>query len=180
MKSINKRQKGVSIIEVMMVMGIIALIIISVLAYFRTMTEATNVRVEAKNLRSITTNVEMLYAFHTDYFGLNNDVIKQSGVLPNRMTIGTVGTNIGTAWGKVNAVTFNRVAPPIIAAGSIGFQITYNGMSDDSCADFASGLYQEYDLVTINGINVATVPTIINACALNAVNTVAFTKTRDR
>lgn len=182
----KSKQKGMSLLEMILVVGIIALIIVGVLSYLRSITEATNVTIETQNIRNLTRDIETLYAQQADYFQLNNEILKLSGALPYRMTNGTAGNDIATAW-RSDGVDVSVVASAFLPPGIVAYDITYKGVPDDSCVDMVSSIYQEYDAISINGlVAIGNIPDIVTGCSIDATtvglinNSIQFRKYRDR
>lgn len=165
-----KKQSGVTLLELLMVVGIAAVISVSALVFFKATDESNKVGMEAKNVGTLASGIANMFAAQGSYDGLANATLVGSNVLPDNMR-GPGGT-IKHAWKadgvtvsseKLNATSYNDV-----------FVITYNGVPDKSCVDLMSKTYASFLVASVNGTAVTGVAAIPALCDQGTANVLVW------
>ena len=165
-----KKQNGVTLLELLMVVGIAAVISVSALIFFKSTDESNKVAMEAKNVGTLASAIANMFAAQGSYDGLTNATLHGSNVLPDNMR--GAGGNIKHAWAadgvvvsseKLNATSYNDV-----------FVITYSKVPDKSCVDLMSKTYASFVAATVNGNAVTGVAAIPALCDQGLGNVLAW------
>lgn len=160
----SKGQQGFNLIELMIVIGLIALAIMIGFSVYNSTSEKNKVSNFVRDLGTIASGITNTYATSPSYSGLSNAVITAGNTIPAHIR-GT-GTNIKSPW-SLSGVT---VAP---TNADQNFQITVTDIPDGSCQEIASQTFSTYDSVTANGTAVTNPTTAATACT-NGANTVVW------
>lgn len=137
MLKLNKR--GFSLLELLLVMGIIAALIIGAFMIYPKVKASQNVSNESKNLSSLVAGIKSLYKGKADYEGLNNDVVLNSKIVPDNMI--SDGRIVNVWGGDVTIDTFKTF-----------FRINYKNMQTRECMDLASSQYTITRYIDFGGI----------------------------
>jgi len=142
-----KGRKGVTLIEALFVLGIMAVLIGMVMVLLSQTTSSTKTNQLTEEVTTIVDAVHQLYQGQASYSGLDTSVLAQSGLLPNRY-VGTGGTNGGS--NIVNPFGSNvTVTGQSGSAGSSGvsayFEVDIGTVPQAACVkvlttDFGSGM----------------------------------------
>lgn len=164
-----KKNQGLTLIESLVVVGILLGIIAIALTLYGTVRDRLNVKNESENVSFIFSQMADLFSDETVSI-TQSDAIN-AGVYPNKMKIS--GTNVYNVWG--GAVT-------IAASGTNGFQLTYKNVPSGSvCVDlvrnqrkvgWTSGAGVAYSTAGLN----AAISTACRGANSGAVQDVVFIK----
>lgn len=186
MKLNLRKSKGFTLVELLLVVGIIALG--SVVAYITLpkVQSTSRANAEATNINTIAAGIKNIYAGTNNFATLvdatvGTTLVIKSKAAPDRMvTSPTVLTN--SFGGNVT------VAPGAALGGSLGafstYLITYNGVPDAECNKLATGVASNFLKVNVNSVEVKTAPGAtpvhnldpveISAACVNDNNTLMF------
>lgn len=154
----KRNQVGATLLEIMMVLGVVALIVIGALAFFQKTSTANKVQTEIKNLGSLVAGIEQMYSSQGNYNGLTNTVIWASNFVPDSMK-GPATPQLFTQWkGAITVTSFG--------ATNNQMQIVLNGIPTTPCMDFVSGIYKQFAVTQIGA-------TTITPTAATAVSNIA-------
>jgi prepilin-type N-terminal cleavage/methylation domain-containing protein len=160
-----QKQRGVTLIELMIGIAIIAAIIAGAIMLSSTATTANKVKDATSNVSIIKSAIINLYANEASFDGLSTSVLKSSSGIPAKLK----GTNtINSPWG-VDSVSISS------ANSNTQATISYSNVPSDACVDFTKNIYQEFDAVTVGGASVTSVANITTECAKAASQTIVFT-----
>lgn len=166
MKSFNtRRQQGFSLIEILLVIGIIAVLALAAFLIFPSVQASQRANAEQNNIMTIAAGVKQM--FNGKYAGITTTNVVQGKLAPSNM-VDTAGTGLVSAWG--GAVDVAASAGAGGAAGS-RFTITYADVPTAVCLKLAPGLIGNFESLTIGtgaGAPVTTPAAIITACNANA------------
>lgn len=122
-------KKGFSLLELLLVMGIIAALIIAAFIVYPKVQSYRNVKIESNNIGALKAEVTTLYnsvAASIPEDANLNDVLIKSKVVPENMIDGS--NNLKNVWGgDVYVGTYN-------IARAVSFTIQYNHVPRDECA----------------------------------------------
>lgn len=163
--AVKRHQVGATLLEIMMVLGVVALIVIGALAFFQKTSTANKVQTEIKNLGSMIAGIEQMYSSQGNYNGLTNTVIWSSNFVPDSMK-GPATPQLFTQWkGAVTVTatgaTFNQM------------QILLRGIPTTPCMDLVSGVYKQFATTIVGATTITpTSPTAVSdiatACGASA------------
>lgn len=174
-KNVAKRhQAGATLLEIMMVLGIIAVIVIGALAFFQKASTSNKVQTEVKNLTALISGIEQMYSPQGSFAGVDNDAIWNA----NFVAEGMKGANAGdllTQWKGDVAVTPT-------GTGDRDLQVVLNDIPSTPCMDFVAAIYKNFKSTKI-GAAVAITPATASAVsdistACNAADPVDITIVR--
>lgn len=142
-------RKGFSILELLLVMGIVSALIVAAFIIFPKVDASVKSNRELKNLATIKANIDALYTGKSDYTGLNTISLAQSNVFPDDMISKSNPTISGSngkliylpmnAWGgNVTVTMYNTVNY---------YQITYYNVPVDACIKMTQAAVQMFPTV---------------------------------
>lgn len=153
MKNLLKKKKGFSLLELMLVLGIIAALIVSAFLIYPKAQSAQRATAEAKNIATIQAGVKTLYAGLASYTGLNNTAALGAKVFPDIMISGT-GTSATVLNSFKGSVTLAPAATgPSGVAGS-SFTITYTGVPNNECTKIIATTAESFYMASVGSTTV--------------------------
>lgn len=185
-----KTQKGFSLIEILIVIGVIAVIALAAFIIYPLARDRLQAKQEAENIRSIQANVRAtFFSKNGDYKGVGNGRGAATGpdrgisnlarAFPSSMNGGDYSRDaeIKSAWGETVWV-WNRPdvnTPGGFIAANKSFGILYEKVPRRVCAPLVTAIASEFRSVNINGVEVQTVTgpntaKIIEACNRESTN----------
>lgn len=185
MKVTLKKKSAFTLVELLLVVGIIA--IGSVVAYITLPKVQSTARAnaEATNINTIAAGVKNVYAGTNSFGSLTTDVLVNAKAVPEKM-LDTTTTPTSILNGFSGAVT---IAPtdPLGAAGTTAYTITYAGVPDAECNKLATGVGNNFINVSITNAAATTTavktypsstpvdPSAVSGACGGDSNTIAFT-----
>lgn len=163
--SLQRKNKGFSLIELIIVLGILGGLYLLVSSRSDTADTASNIKEEVENVNELAKTVRNYFgsAGVSGYSGLNNSVIYNS--ISRHMQ--GAGTNIRNAW-SASGIT---VAP---TSGNTQFTITSSSVPENACEMIAAQTYQSFISMTVNGTAITSPPVASTACSGSS-NTLVWT-----
>jgi len=150
-----KNQQGFTLLEMMMVIVISLLMMAGVFGLVSMATGNSKIKDAKQNVATLRVGIQNLYSDQKHFYtGLDNAVIKQSKVVPDKMI--KSGGNIKNVWN--DDVT---VAP--LSGDITSFTIEYKGVPEDACIKMAT--VNGFDKISVGGTEVANVSDASNECA---------------
>ena len=145
----NKQSKGFTLVEILLVVGFIALAGVGIYATYNKVQVSNQANVESRNIDTIRAGIKGLYGSKSAYTGLTNTVVNQAKITPESMRDGTnVATIVHQFGGAVNVIPVMDVTPTKTDGG---FQIEYRDVPSDICVKLASSAAVLFDRVLVNG-----------------------------
>lgn len=96
---IKKIQQGFSLLELLLVLGTIAALIVGAFIVYPKVQAAQRAEAESKNIATIQAGIKSLYAGSATYTGLTSSAANKAGAFPaNMIRIAGAGTNIVNTW----------------------------------------------------------------------------------
>lgn len=161
---LQKKNKGFTLIEILLVVGFIALASAGIYTIYSKVQVSNKANAESRNLDLIRAGVKSLFASKTNFTGLDNTVVNAGRITPENMKTSAATEIINSFGGPVT------VAPIGLNGGTNnGFRITYDQVPGDICIKLASAAGAQFDVVTI-GTN-----TPVKAFGVNEINVVNVT-----
>ena len=168
-------QKGATLLELVMAVGIIAIIAIAAISFFNNASEATKSNELTRNIGALTGSIRNQYSGQGDYNGITPLAVKKGTAFPSSMDADRTTADdveIQTPW-LDDAVT---ILPENLNFTDDGFSLDIAGLPDGACTDVATRLFFEYDSVEVpSGSPVASPTAAAEACSLGGfTNSVKF------
>jgi type II secretory pathway pseudopilin PulG len=174
----NKKNKGFTLIETMLYVGIVAVMMISIFKVYSKLSTNAKVSTMTSYMKVIDNNITGAYTTALNFGTISNVSVIASGMIPHELVSGT--SIIGDMFGGQTTVA------PAVVAGNPAYSLTLSQIPNEACTKIATGdfasMVQE---VAVNGatvkvanapINSAAIIAIANACK-NVNNTVVYRNT---
>lgn len=94
----NTKQAGVTLLETILVLSLIAIIMVGGLNLYKNASDATKANDSQREITALATNVRALYSSQSSFNGVTNTVINNAGARPNGMS-SSAAANIGNTFG---------------------------------------------------------------------------------
>lgn len=157
--SINRtKAQGFSLIEILLVIGIIAVLAIAAFIIFPQVQASGRANTEQSNIMTMAAGTKNL--FNGRYADLTNSVATTGNIVPRSMYDAAAPGTITSSWGK------SVVLAPVTATPSL-FTITYNDLPSEVCLKLVPGMVQNFESITLGAapINRSSTPAqIVTAC----------------
>lgn len=147
----TRKDKGASILEIIIYMGIAAFVIILVMQGGNQATDTQKVNATVQNLNTLKTSIKQMFSTQRTYEGIANDVLTASSNFPEQMRVPTDGALIAHEW-KTDGV--DVIAVNIAGSDNDGFEITYKGVPQRACVDILDRTYRHFAEVEANATDV--------------------------
>lgn len=172
MKSIQRNQGGFTLVEILLVLGIIAILAIAAFIIYPQVQASNRANTEQSNLTAITAGTKNLFGSTRDYGPATNAVLNVARVFPAGMNGGKFGSTdtVSSSWsGSVTVTGDTCLGVSSAAANTRCFQVLYAGMPSEVCSKLVPGLLTNYKLIKISGTAtaLATPADVAVACAKN-------------
>lgn len=181
-KHLNKRRKGYSIIEIMVVVAIIGVLVAIALQFVPKLTASTRAKGEIDNINFLVQHIQSVYANQSSYKDLQDNASSvakvlfiDSGVAPASMISGT--STLVNKFGQ--SYTF-KGANTVSGTSNNAFTIVINGVPKLECStilnSFANKAIKMGSGTSVNNIQdltsnkAATPTTIAKGCVANTQN----------
>lgn len=142
-----KRQQGFSLVELLLVLGVIALIAIAAFIIYPQVQAGTQANTEDTNTTTIAANVKSLFGNSGSYSSLSAGSDSTDGqakaIFPSSMLATATVQNM---WGG------NVTLGP--DGTKTKFVLTYNGVPDAACVKYVAGVAASFDTVTVDTTNI--------------------------
>lgn len=175
MKLIKEKshKKGFTLIELILVVGIITLMTIGIYVKYKSMYLDRSVQLEMQDLYALNNKINNAYQSSTTLSTLNNTTAISGGLVPTELIS---APNIINRFGST--ITLSRQ----LVAGVEGYEILLNNITPKACSLIGTSKYaNEVDEIWINGANrkttgssltTANIATIISQC--NTATSIGF------
>lgn len=178
----RRTQKGVTLVETLIVIGILAIIILTALIIYPLVKASVLSNREASNMSTIAASLANVYAGSSSYAGLTTAIAIDEKVFPTSMLQGTPPTTATNSFG--GTVVLAPATPPGGQANT-GYTITSNNISDNACSKIVNTESGAFDAVSIDGtvvkanssstVSTAAVATACSATATTDAHVLVFT-----
>lgn len=180
LNSKRKSKKGFSLLELLLVLGIIAALVVAAFIVYPKVQASQRAQAESNNIATIQAGVKALYTSASSFTGLTNTVAVQAKIFPDNMLSGsgTAAKPINAFKGNVTLVAANT--GPSSAAGS-SFTITYDNVPAAECVKIATAAAGNFYTTKIGSRTVKAadgtldVAATASACSNATSNTLVFT-----
>ncbi|MDG0800836.1 type 4 pilus major pilin [Pectobacterium polaris] len=173
----RKYKKGFSLLELLLVLGVIAGLIVSVFIIYPKVQASQRAEAEAKNISTIQAGIKSLYSSSAGYDGLTTDVLVKAKIFPDNMLINDNGTIKPVNYFKGD-ITVMPIANNQAGIGNYGFTIRYNNVPPAECIKIATALQSGFSRIIIQApianATILTVEQIAQSCSARASSTLIF------
>ena len=138
----KSKQRGMTLIELTLVLVLGGLVIFGALSMFRSANQSSAVANETKNIQSIIAGVRALYPGQTTYTGVTEQMLITANKVP---TVMINGTNLRHSWNAAVDVAPNATA---------GFDIVYASVPTASCIELVAGVANGFNTVSVGATQV--------------------------
>jgi type II secretory pathway pseudopilin PulG len=170
-----RKIKGYTLIEMLLVIGFVALASGGVYNIYNKAKIMSIVNQEVKVLSSFTKDIIEMYSSDASYLGLDNLTLNTARVTPVEMRDSTNPNNIINKFGGNITVGSENYGAMV----NTGFKISYGALQPDYCTSMVMALAPIFDKIEVNGTsvklfdNTATTPDVVaTACSSNGNNPV--------
>ncbi len=168
----RRKEKGASLMEIMMYMGLAAFIMILVIQWYNQASDSSKIGASVQNLNSMTTGIRDMFATQGTYEGISNTVITASNIFPEQMRVPTDESLIKNGWQTDGA---DVAAVNVAGSDNDGFEITFKGIPKRACNDILDKTYRYYMEVEANGSDVTSgIAAIRTGCSDDENNTLVW------
>jgi prepilin-type N-terminal cleavage/methylation domain-containing protein len=164
----SRLSKGLTLIELLVGIGIAAVIVTLALSLFSSVAEENKISQEVKNIGTIVAGVKNMFASSSDYTGLTEEILMSTNVIPQNMRLNA--TDIKHSWAR------NAAAVGIgTASANTQFTVTFNSVPQEACVGMIMATVNNADRVTVGGNAVTTPANIVTQCQANSTATIVWT-----
>lgn len=172
----KKKNKGFTLVEILLVVGFIALASIGVYTIYAKVQTANAANAESRNLDTIRAGIKNLYGASPNYTGISPTVINNAKITPEAMR-GTGAGNITNTFGGTVWVAATNLGTGV----NNGFRITYPLVTDAVCTKLVTTGGAQFDQVIVGGqpvkvfgTNTLNPATAATACIAAPQQTITF------
>ena len=184
MKSIQRNQGGFSLVEILLVLGIIAILAIAAFIIFPQVQASNRANTELSNITTVTAGTKNLFGSTRNYAPATNTILNQARVFPSSMNANVfTGGTITSSWGGAVSVTGSTAVGVADAVGpTTFFRIVYSAVPSEICSKLVPGLVTNFQAVYVDVGNTPTVTAttpaaIVTACSAGSVVNVVLVST---
>lgn len=141
-----KSKKGFSLLELLLVLGIIAALIVAAFIVYPKVQASQRSQAESNNIATIQAGIKALYSSTSNYTGLTNSVAVKAKIFPDNMLNGSLSTASSSFKGDVVVASSN--SGPTKALGS-SFIITYYGVPPAECAKIMTAVGSKFYIAQV-------------------------------
>jgi type II secretory pathway pseudopilin PulG len=170
----QRQDKGASLLEVIIYMGIAAFIIIVVMQGGNQATDTQKVNAAIQNLNTLKTSIQQMFSTQRTYEGIGNAVLTASSNFPEQMRVPTDDSLIAHGW-KSDGV--DVIAANVAGTDNDGYEIVFKGVPQRACVDILDRTYRHFAEVEANNTDVTTGIAAIRTNCVDGDNDLTF---RDR
>lgn len=169
----KNKQKGFTLVELVLIVGIISLMSIGLYIKYRSVTNEQKVQLQMQDLYAISNNITKGFQSENSLGTFNNTIARTKGLIPREIDN---NPNIVSRFGTTLTLSNQLVA------GNPGYEILINNITPKECAAIGTTKFaNEVDEIWINGANrkttgtqltSANIATIVTQC--NTANSIGF------
>jgi prepilin-type N-terminal cleavage/methylation domain-containing protein len=163
-------QRGFSLIEILLVLGVLALLLVAAFLTFPQVRDRNYVNIENQRLMQTVAVVKNLYVAKGNYVGLTTDVANQARAFATEANQGNYqpGQEIRNLWGGLIELQPNAGNPKFM-------DISYGAVPPDACQKLATGVARNFKELQVAGATVwretdqedVDITGIVEACNAN-------------
>lgn len=143
MRRIKTRSKGFTLVEILLVVGFIALASIGIYAVYNKVATTQKVSETARGILAIKTGIEALYGNQSNYTGLTNSVVINGRIAPPSMING--GNLVHPFGGTINVFSVGRT-----------LYLHLVNIPDEACSKLLASTFQNWTDIQLGGAMIGT------------------------
>lgn len=144
----RNQQAGFSLVEILLVLGIIAILAIAAFIVYPQAQDSNRANTAQTNLISMAAGIKNLYGSTRDYASLTTELANKAGVVPTSMNGGNPdAAGITSAWSA--PVDIGPGAVDATTGAAPTFTITFQDMPGTICAKLVPGVMQNFKKVYV-------------------------------
>lgn len=156
----NKREAGFSLIEMLLVLGVLAVLLIAAFVVYPRVRLAQQVHVEKENLSILQAGIQSKLAAQNGNYtslgaiesGIGNTFANRAKITPESMNNGNfAGSSIVNSWGGTVIIHATGGGSFDGYQSGRAFGIQYNGVPKEACAQFVLGSIGNFVAAWVNG-----------------------------
>lgn len=153
MKLLKRNKKGFTLVEILLVVGFIALAGIGIYTVYTKVQMSNAALTESKNLDTMRAGIKNLFGGSQNYTGLSNLTLNQARITPDSMrAIPYVAADAVITNSFGGSVTVTPVKLGTGAANN-GFRVQYDKVPGAVCAKLVGGAGPGWDAIGVGAVN---------------------------
>lgn len=173
----NKNKKGFTLVEILLVVGFIALAGIGIYTVFGKTNTSNKALQESRNINVLKAGIKNIYGGSQGYAGLSNSVLNDSRTTPDSMRQVPYSSPDSTITNMFGGPVL--VIPTSLGGSGLnnGFRISYSKVPGDVCSKLVTMVEKNIEQITVNGNIVKAygtgslnVPVLATNCAADTGN----------
>lgn len=150
MKLKERIENGFTLVEILLVVGFIALAGIAIYTVYTKVQMSNAALQEGKNLDTMRAGVKNLFGGSSNYSGLTNSVLNDARITPDSMRVIPYKANDSSINNSFGGAVV--VSPTSLGDGSNnGFKVIYPAVPGAVCAKLVTGAGTAWDQITVGG-----------------------------
>lgn len=139
-------QRGFSLIEILLVLGVLALLLLAAFFTFPQVRDRNYVNIENQRLMQTVAVVKNLYVAKGNYVGLTTDIANQAKAFVSEANQGNyqAGQEIRNLWGGLIQLQVHAANPKFM-------EISYGAVPPDACQKLATGVARNFKELQVAG-----------------------------
>ncbi len=129
MPTFGRAVRGFTLVELLIVLGIAAIILMGAIGLYDANKQATDSQAEIRNMQTLVTKARQLYNGRSDYANISTKLLVDAGGLPSSMSWD--GTDLTNSWGGLTSVAGSATAGL--------FDVSYTKVPVKNCIDMGMG-----------------------------------------
>jgi len=147
----NRKEKGASILEIIIYMGIAAFVLVMVMQGGNQATDTQKVNAAVQNLNTLKTSIKQMFGTQGTFEGISNQVLTASSNFPEQMRVPSDDTLIQHGW-KTDGV--DVIAVNVSGSDNDGYEVKLKGVPQRACVDILDKTYRHFAEVEANNTDV--------------------------
>lgn len=173
----NNKKKGFTLVEILLVVGFIALASIGIYSAFGKTNSSNKALQESRNINVLKAGIKNIYGGSQGYDGLSNSVLNNTRTTPDSMRqvpYSSPDSTITNMFGGAVLV----IPTPLGGSGlNNGFRISYSKVPGDVCAKLVTMVDRNIEKITVHGFivkeygtNTLNIPALATNCSADTGN----------
>ncbi len=155
MKAFSKKPRGFSLIELLLVLGVLAILLVAAFVVYPQVRDKQIVNRELTSLRMMTVGIQNMYASRRDYTGLNFNVVVQAKLVPEHMR-NSAGRAQGLNGAVIQFAPYGESDTTLVSGERrTRFRVFYPVLPAKYCVPLVQGVLEFSDSVYVGGSTIS-------------------------